>query len=120
MNKIMVVDDDKDLLANVKAFIRKRGYDVVVATSCKEGMDILHSFKPDLIFMDINVGDDDGREMCRSIKGQVEFLYMPVILISANHEALKEYQDYGANASINKPFPFSDLAAIIGQYLSAA
>jgi CheY-like chemotaxis protein len=117
MKKIMVVDDDKDLLANMKAFISRQGCDVAVTSSCEEGMDILRSFKPDLIFMDINVGDEDGREMCRSIKALAEYQHIPVILHSANHEALKQYQDYGANAFLNKPFPLSAVMKVIDSYL---
>jgi CheY-like chemotaxis protein len=56
MKKIMVVDDDKDLLVVMKGFLRRAGYDVVVTTSCNEGLEILASFKPDLIFIDVNVG----------------------------------------------------------------
>ena len=56
MKKIMVVDDEKDLLAVVKGFLKKAGYDVAVTTSCDEGLNILQSFKPDIIYMDINVG----------------------------------------------------------------
>jgi DNA-binding response OmpR family regulator len=119
MKKIMVVDDDKDLLANMKAFLRKEGYEVAVTTSCDEGSEILHSFQPDLIFLDINVGDDDGREMCKKIKAQAEYEHVPVILISANHEALKLYKDCGANSFINKPFPLSSVGNTVRDYLSS-
>ena len=113
----MVVDDDKDLLANMKAFIKRQGYEVAVTTSCEEGLDILRTFQPDLIFMDINVGEDDGREMCRQIKAQAEYEYIPIIMISANHEDLMLYQDYGANDFMNKPFQLSMIADCIGRYL---
>jgi CheY-like chemotaxis protein len=117
MKKIMVVDDDKDLLANMKAFISRQGYDVAVTTSCDEGMDILRSFQPDMIFLDVNIGEDDGRVMCKKIKAQAEYQHIPVILISANHEALKQHQEYGANSFISKPFPLSGIIDTISHYL---
>jgi DNA-binding response OmpR family regulator len=117
MKKILVVDDDKDLLANMKVFLKLQGYNVAATTSCNEGLDILHSFQPDLIFLDINVGDEDGREMCRKIKGQAEYQHIPVILISANHEDLKTYLDYGANAYLKKPFALSGLINNLNNYL---
>lgn len=120
MKKIMVVDDDKDLLANMKAFMSRKGYDVAVTASCEEGMDILRSFRPDLIFMDINIGEEDGREMCKRIKAQAEYQFIPVILISANHEALKQYQECGANSFINKPFLLSGIANTISHYLTSS
>jgi CheY-like chemotaxis protein len=103
MKKIMVVDDDKDLLVVMKGFLKRAGYEVVVTTSCNEGLEILAAFKPDLIFLDVNVGEDDGRIMCRQIKSLAEHKHIPVILISANDEALKTYRDYDANAYLRKP-----------------
>lgn len=117
MKKILVVDDDKDLLANLKVFFKLQGYNVRVTTSCEEGLQILDSFQPDLIFLDINVGDEDGREMCRKIKGQAEYQHIPVILISANQEALLSYLDYGANAYLKKPFELSGLINNLNDYL---
>src|ERR1700744_3484816 len=91
MKKILVVDDDTDLLATMKVYLRRQGYEVAVTTSCDEGLQIFTSFKPDLVFLDMNVGDQDGREMCLIIKSRAEFRHIPVVLISANHEELKLY-----------------------------
>ncbi len=117
MKKIMVVDDDKDLLANIKALLQRQGYDVAVTTSCNEGLEILHSFQPDFIFLDVNVGDEDGREMCRKIKSQADYKHIPVILISANHEALQFYRDHGADGFIDKPFPLTQLVSVLSAHL---
>ncbi|HMH22478.1 MAG TPA: response regulator [Puia sp.] len=118
MKKILVVDDDKDLLVNMKAFLKRQGYEVAVTTSCEEGLQILNSFKPDLIYMDIDVGKEDGREMCRKIKSQAEYKHIPVILISANHDALQLYKDYGANAFLEKPFQLSSFLSTLQNHLS--
>jgi DNA-binding response OmpR family regulator len=117
MKKILVVDDDRDLLANIKAFLKRQGYDPAVTTSCDEGLQILHTFKPDLILLDINVGDEDGREMCRKIKSQAEYRHIPVILLSANYEALLVYQEYGANAYMKKPFELLSLIDALSAHL---
>ena len=104
MKRIMVVDDEKDLLAVVKGYLERAGYEVAVTTTCNEGLDILKSFKPDLIYLDINVGTEDGREMCRQIKSLAEHKHIPVILISANDDALKTYREYKADGIMKKPF----------------
>src|SRR5579871_2143380 len=98
MKRILFVDDDVDLLAAMKILLRREGYEVAVTTSCNEGLDILANFRPDLILLDINVGNEDGRLMCRQIKEQAEYEHIPVILISANDEALETYRDYSADA----------------------
>lgn len=113
MKKVLVVDDDTDLLVMMKSFLKKNGYDVRVTTSCEEGLDIFYSFKPALVLLDINVGSEDGREMCRKIKTQAEYRHIPVLLISANHEALQFYSDYGANAAVRKPFQLPALLQLL-------
>lgn len=117
MKRILFVDDDKDLLATMKVLLRKKGYEVAVTTSCKEGLEILQAFHPDLILLDINVGDDDGRLVCRQIKEQAEYVHIPVILVSANHEALMTYRDYRADNAIVKPFKVQGLVETLHIYL---
>lgn len=113
MKKVLVVDDDTDLLLMMKAFLTRNGYEAAVTTSCEEGLNIFYSFKPDMVLLDINVGTEDGREMCRKIKTQASFRHIPVLLISANHEALKFYSDYGANAAVQKPFELPSLLQLL-------
>jgi DNA-binding response OmpR family regulator len=113
MKKVLVVDDDKDLLVIMKSFLQKNGYDVKVTISCNEGLDIFYSFRPHLVLLDINVGEEDGREMCKKIKAQAEYHHIPVLLISANHEALQLYGDYGANAGVQKPFELPALLSLV-------
>jgi DNA-binding response OmpR family regulator len=117
MKKILVVDDDEDLLANMKKYLKRQGYEVAVTTSCDEGLQIFNSFKPDSVFLDINVGDQDGREMCLIIKTRAESRHVPVILISANHDDLKLYRDFGADSFVKKPFEFSRLIDTLNAYL---
>src|ERR1700742_5358682 len=118
MKKVMVVDDEIDLLALVKGYLKRAGYEVAVTTSCKEGLTILTSFQPDLIFLDINVGTEDGREMCKQIKSMAEHRHIPVILISANDDALSTYQEYQADAILKKPLQLSQLLKMTMSYLS--
>jgi DNA-binding response OmpR family regulator len=117
MKKIMVVDDEKDLLALVKGYLIRAGYDVTVTTSCKEGADILASFKPHLIFLDINVGSEDGREMCKQIKSLAEHKHIPIVLISANDDLLKTYKEYDADSFLKKPFQSFQLLDVAASYL---
>jgi DNA-binding response OmpR family regulator len=117
MKKIMVVDDEKDLLALVKEYLKRAGYDVAVTTSCKEGADILASFRPDLIFLDINVGSEDGREMCKQIKSLAEHKHIPIVLISANDDSLTTYKEYDADSFLKKPFQPQQLLKVAAGYL---
>jgi DNA-binding response OmpR family regulator len=117
VKRILFVDDDEDLLAAMKIFLRQQGYEVAVTTSCSEGLKILETFHPDLILLDINVGSEDGRLMCRQIKEQADYEHIPVILISANEDALTTYNHYGADGFIVKPFDLVDLAETLKVHL---
>lgn len=104
MKRILIVDDDVDLLEVLKKSLSKSGYEVVVTTSCDDGLKIFYEHLPDLVFLDINVNHEDGREMCQKIKAHAEYQHIPVVLMSANHEALRPYKTYGAVDKIEKPF----------------
>lgn len=112
MKRILVVDDNEDLLHGLKIYLHRSGYDVRVSLSCNEGLDIFYSFKPHLVLLDVNVGSSDGREMCRQIKAHADYRHVPVLLISANRDNLLSYEDHGANGAVEKPF---DLTALMGQ-----
>lgn len=113
MKKILIIDDDEDLLVSMKTLFSKNGFDIAVTISCNEGFSILNSFKPDLIFLDMYVGDEDGRAMCKRIKEDAEHRHIPIIFISADHEALKLYNEYGATSFVGKPLDFSKLLYIV-------
>jgi DNA-binding response OmpR family regulator len=117
MKKILVVDDDKDLLTALKSVFTRQGYEVVVTLSCHEGFNIYQVFKPDMIFLDINVGTEDGRGMCKKIKMQAEQEQIVIILMSANSEALKLYKNYRADAILRKPFSMAALSETLKNYL---
>ena len=117
MKKILVVDDDEDVLVLMKAFLVRKGYDIMVSKSCNEGIGIFYSFVPDLVILDINVGSEDGREMCKTIKTHAGNQHIPVLLISANSHALTQYPEYGANGIIEKPVEISSLLDMIRTHL---
>ncbi|MES1225570.1 MAG: response regulator [Bacteroidota bacterium] len=117
MKKILVVDDEEDILVVLKAFLLRNGYQVEVTQTCGEALRIFYSFLPDLVLLDINVGNSDGREVCKTIKSQAAHRHIPVILISANRNSLLTYSEYGADGAVEKPFSFDALLRIIESHL---
>lgn len=120
MKKILIIDDDADTLFMLKARFNREGYEVITTITCKDGLTIFYADIPDLVLVDINVGSEDGTEMCRSIKSQSKYQHIPVILFSANTEALKLYAEVSADAGIEKSFDLNKLVQIIGNYLKSA
>ena len=117
MKKILVVDDDTDILHLIKTYLTWKQYEVATTTSCNEGLNKFYSFEPDLVLLDINVGSEDGRVMCKSIKQQAQYNHIPVILFSANPELLKAAPDFGADAIIDKPFDLSEMMELFEKHL---
>ncbi len=113
MKKILVVDDDTDILEILKHFLLMQGFDARVSTTCDEGLDIFYNFLPDVVLLDVNVGSEDGRLMCRTVKTHAEHKDIPVLLMSANPEGLIDYAGHGAHGVIEKPFNIADLLALL-------
>jgi len=114
--KILIVEDDTDILELLMASLASKKYQVKGTLSCAEGLKIFYSFQPDLVILDINVGSEDGRQVCIEIKSHAIYQHIPVIMISAMEQGLS-YLDYGANDYLKKPFTLSDLESICLKHL---
>jgi len=104
MHRILLVDDDPDMLFLVKQMLVKKGYTVKVLMNGQSVLSNLASFHPDLIILDINLGDTDGREICSTIKSQARFCNIPIVLYSAEAWPDLRIADCRADAFIQKPF----------------
>jgi DNA-binding response OmpR family regulator len=104
MKKILVVDDDIDILTLVKMTLTLNGFETEVLSRW-EGVDqTIAKFRPDLILLDVSLGGADGREICRRLKSQEDTQHIPVILFSANIEMEKSLENCNAQAFISKPY----------------
>ncbi|MEP0365905.1 MAG: response regulator transcription factor [Cyclobacteriaceae bacterium] len=103
--KILVVDDEPDILELLKYNLTKEGYDVKVAQDGIKGVDIAKSFIPDLIILDIMMPKQDGVETCRQLRELPELVNAFVIFLTARSEEYSEVAafDMGADDYITKP-----------------
>jgi CheY-like chemotaxis protein len=83
--KILVVDDEKDLVYLLKTLLARHGYSVIEANGGEECLDILKREEPDLIFMDIMMPGMDGWETARRIKTNPDKTHIPIIMLSARN-----------------------------------
>jgi DNA-binding response OmpR family regulator len=102
MIKILIAEDFLELQVFFVMFLKMNNYDVRSASSKKEVNEVLNEFSPDLILLDIMLGADDGREICKDIKFMDENI--SVILLSAHAKLLEDYNECGADDVIEKPF----------------
>jgi DNA-binding response OmpR family regulator len=109
MNKILVVDDDLDILSLVKIILSVNNFDVEAISRWEDIDNRMDNFKPDLVLLDVSLGSADGRDICKRMRTTEETSDIPVILFSANAEMGKYIDDCRAQAFIPKPFELTDL-----------
>ncbi|MBA2248725.1 MAG: response regulator transcription factor [Chitinophagaceae bacterium] len=109
MAKILVVDDDVDILAVMEILFTMKGFDVEVTAKWENTFDKIKSFNPDLILLDVLISGNDGRTICKQLKAEEETKQIPVIMFSAHPSAAATIAEYGADDFIAKPFDVNDL-----------
>jgi DNA-binding response OmpR family regulator len=116
MNKILVVDDDLDILEVLKFLLRKNGYEVMLLSEAQRVIETTKEAQPDIILLDINLSGYDGREICKYLKTTLK-LKTPVILFSANISYKSSYKEYHADDFLEKPFEVKKLLSILRSHL---
>jgi two-component system alkaline phosphatase synthesis response regulator PhoP len=118
-NKILIVDDDSDILELLQYNLEKEGYDVKTANSGQKALDLAPLFQPNLILLDIMMPGMDGVETCRMLREQPDFADTHIIFLTARSEEYSEVAafDAGADDYINKPIKPRALLSRIGAIL---
>ena len=83
MAKILVVDDDPDLVESVTILLEKNKHDVVPAYGSVEGLEKAKKEKPDAIILDIMMPDKNGYDVCKELKDDPEYQDIPILLLTA-------------------------------------
>lgn len=117
MKKILVVDDDIDILTVVQLVLDSNGFEVSAITNWKQIYPQIDDFKPDLILLDVSLGTQDGRNICKQIKSDDTTKHISVILFSANHNVEKSVSECMADSFISKPFDINNLIKGINNQL---
>ena len=109
MVPVLVIDDTQEILEILKMYLTINGFHVTTVPSQRAAMAELAKQMPDIILLDILLGDGDGRELCKQLKESDKYKHIPVILISASPEKLITYKQYHADEAAEKPFNFQVL-----------
>ena len=81
--KILVVEDELDMLDTVASFLRSNGYEVFTAEDGEKAVKLFHAEKPDLVVLDIILPKMDGWKVCHEMKKDPQLSMIPVIMLSA-------------------------------------
>ena len=109
--RILIVDDTKDILQVISRRLGSWGYEVLVAESGEEGLQVAEEHLPDLILLDIMMPKMKGREVCARLKANPKTQQIPIIFLTALGLAdhIKAGMDLGAEDYIVKPFEPAEL-----------
>jgi DNA-binding response OmpR family regulator len=117
--RILVVDDDENILSLERTILEQKGFHVTTAAGGDEALRLLKEQAFDLVLLDVMMPDKDGFEVCRQIKQDARTKTVPVIFLTAKGggEALAEGFESGAVMYINKPFTANKLLTIVNTML---
>lgn len=113
--KILIVDDEPDMVEMLKARLGKKGYNVIGAIDGEEGLKKAASEKPDLILLDVLMPGISGFEMCEHLKGDPKTSGIPVVMLTAllGDPVKEKGLAKGAKYFISKPYDPEDLLWVI-------
>lgn len=109
INKVLVVDDEKELALILKDFLEAEGIQTEVAFNGAETRKSLEEFQPNLVVLDIMLPDDDGMEICRTIRSHSD---IPIIMLSAKGADIDKILSLGLGADEYLTKPFSPLVVV--------
>lgn len=119
MSKILILDDDMDLLSIVKSLLKKRGYDVFAFANWQKAWENIKKNKPNLILLDVFLKGMDGMDVCKKLKSTSSTRHIPIIMFSSYPNiAASAIDEFGADEFIAKPFEVNDMFNKISEVLS--
>ena len=125
MAKILVVDDDPDLVESVTMILESKNHEVIQAYGGIEGLEKAKAEKPDAIILDVMMPDKDGYAVCKELKGDPEYSEIPILLLTAVVSQIPSStytsrmgMETEADDYIDKPVEPGELAKLVERLLA--
>ena len=120
--KILLVDDEPDVVQTVGTRLRAAGYQVAVAYDGQQALDEVNRQRPDMILLDVMLPKLDGYKACRLLKFDERYKQIPILIFTerANTEDVRLATECGADAHLNKPFELDILLGMLEKLISTS
>ena len=118
-HKILVIDDDPDILDAVKLMLEYAEYKVETSEKADSVEKLLNGNLPDLILLDVLLSGKDGREICKLLKNKKDIKHIPIIMISAHPNLKNLVKECGAQDFLAKPFEMDELLSKVARLLES-
>mgnify|MGYP000569065657 CR=1 FL=1 len=117
--RILVVDDELDLVETLRFSLELEGYEVLVAYNGEDALHLARNENPDLILLDVMLPKMDGYKVCRLLKFDARFRHIPIFMLTAKTQEKDRMigEQTGADEYITKPFEMDDLMKKVKEYL---
>lgn len=118
--RLLVVDDEPNLLRAVAACLKTAGYEVSTARSAREALVQLAEAIPDLLVSDIRMPGMDGYQLARQLRGSPRTALVPIVFLTAKDETADRVEGFraGVDAYLTKPFEPEELIAVVNGILN--
>jgi DNA-binding response OmpR family regulator len=118
--KILLVDDEVDLVKTIKFSLELEGYKVLVSYNGEDALNQARKENPDLILLDIMLPKLDGYKVCRLLKFDEQYKHIPILMMTAKTQEKDKLmgKETGANEYITKPFDMEELMEKVKTYLN--
>ncbi len=120
MKKVLIVEDEENILLSLVFVLEKDGFSVDTVTNGAEAMEKVRSFRPDLLILDIMLPTKNGYEICHEIQQDPELRHIPTLMLTARAQEAEKRKglEVGATEYITKPFRVAELRAKIHSILN--
>ena len=116
--KILILDDNEDILEMMKVALEDEGHEVECMTNTDDIFKAIDHIKPDLLIVDYILSGINGGEFCHQVKTNSKTSHIPVIMVSGHQRVLESLGTYGADVFIAKPFSLEDIVTNVNNCLT--
>ena len=116
MNQVYIVDDDFDIIHSLSLWLQRKNFSAQGFSNSKELFTGLERELPDVILLDVGLGTEDGRHVCRQIR-KLYSKTIPIILFSMKYDSLIELKDSCADDYIKKDAHLREITALLQEHI---
>lgn len=119
MKKILIVDDEQDIVESLKFVLEASGFDCYCAYNGEEGLNMAREISPDLIILDVMMPKINGYKICRLLKYDNKYKNIPILMVTARSQDEDKSigEETGVDEYITKPFELDDIVKKVEGYL---
>jgi len=115
--KVLIVDDEPNIVAALEFLLKRSGYDVRLAANGAEALEQVEAYRPDMVLLDVMMPVTSGYEVCQRLRERPELAQTKIVMLSAkgSEAEVSKGLSLGADLYITKPFSTQELVATINR-----